>query len=187
MKKSRIIVSLMLALAVVFLFTSGPEASLVWHLSLDEMTVKAEKIVLGSVSGKESFWDAEHGKIITRSTLKVEQVIKGESNEQVITVEQPGGEVGNIGMHVQGVARFQTGEDTLLFLEGKGAKYTVLGLSQGKISVKKQPETGQRIAIQEDTGLTVQKSSGVTGSMTTIGPMELSELVNRIKAVLNSQ
>jgi hypothetical protein len=46
-----------------------------------------------------------------------------------------GGKVGNTILRVSGMPQFQTGENTVLFLERSGAYTTVVGLNQGKFSI----------------------------------------------------
>ena len=118
-------------------------------------------------------------------------VVDGEIEEQsgggdqvVDTLIGPGAEPVTIGMRVQGVARFQKGEEVLLFLEKAGSGFKVLGLSQGKLTIIKDENSGKKMAFRENQGLTVKKISGQLAPMDKIGPTELKSFLDQIRMIL---
>ena len=182
LKKSTLLISFMFA---VFSFSSQAGASMAVEMSLEDMAVQSREIILGEVKDKVSFWGEDQKKIFTRISIEVSEVIKGVSIEKNLEIVQPGGEIGNIGMKVQGLANFNIGEETLLFLQKSKGDYTVVGLAQGKISIKTEIGTGKKIAERGKTDLMVQNMKGQVGPMSTIGPIELDQLITRIKDVLD--
>jgi hypothetical protein len=55
----------------------------------------------------------------------------------VITVRQPGGEVGTVGLRVSGAARMRRGETVLLFVRPVHNVYVPVGMTQGKYELYK--------------------------------------------------
>ncbi len=172
-------------LFVVFSLNYKAVASTALKLSLEDMSVQSKEIILGEVKDKVSFWGEGQKKIFTRITIEVSEVVKGENVEKMLTIVQPGGEVGNIGMKVQGLANFNIGEEALLFLRKSERDYIVVGLAQGKISVMEEKESGKKIAQRNSTDLMVQSMKGQAEPMSTIGPIELNKLITQIKEILD--
>lgn len=103
--------------------------------TFEQMTRDAPLIVIGVVGEQSARWDEDRRGISTWTELKVKETLKGKAPAKLV-VRQPGGVVGNIGAHVAGAARFEPGEEVLLFLEPPGddaSKLIVRGLSAGKV------------------------------------------------------
>lgn len=125
------------------------EAAVVKAFDLPTLTRKADLVVVGTVTHTAARW--VEGRIVTRVTLTPSQVLKGSPGETV-TIEVLGGEVDGIGQLVSGMARFEVGEETVVFLERAAETHRVVGLAQGKFRVERGP-TG--VALVPDlTGLT---------------------------------
>ena len=140
-------------IAIILQLTSG-NATMVKKLSEDELTNQAESIVIGTCTSVRSEWNEEGTKIFTYITISAEISLKGDQSPQEIIIKQPGGEVGEIGMHVDGVSVFEKGEEVILFLE-KGPKgfHRPLGLFQGKFSIETDPITQRKVLFQKSAKL----------------------------------
>lgn len=161
-------------------------ASMAVELSVENMAINSAAIVSGRVINTESTWDEEGHKIFTRVYVRVQEDIKGAAGRDIIVVEQPGGEVGDIGMKVQGAALFKNGEEVLLFLQSSGTNFKVMGLSQGKFSVySEEPLRQQKMAVRPPSGLTVKCPDGEIGPAKPVGPIEYSEFISNIKEILH--
>jgi hypothetical protein len=99
-------------------------------------------VVRGRVQSMESYWNAKHTKIFTRTRIAVDETYKG-SASPTIDIVQLGGIVGNVKVTVQGALRWAVGEEVLVFLEPYDASsFQVSGFSQGKLKIERDPVTG---------------------------------------------
>ncbi len=126
-------ISLAVALALLSA-GQGNAFALVEQLSLDELTAKADAILVGEVTDIASYQEGE-GNIYTLVTLSVEQTIKGESGGKVV-IKLPGGEVDGLGLWVSDTPSFQLGEKAVVFLEEVDNAFGVSGWYQGKFTVQ---------------------------------------------------
>lgn len=115
--------------------TSG----LMVKLSLENLNAISNRIVIGTVTGRESKWDSQHKYIMTQVTINVSQWLKNSStsssNKVVVTV--PGGTVGNVAQFMEDYPEFSNGEQVLLFLRSNQSGATeVSGGFQGKYSIE---------------------------------------------------
>jgi hypothetical protein len=110
-------------------------------LPLEDLARKADTIVLGTVAQQESAWDAQHTAIYTDVTLVVERVLAGTPRETV-TLRVAGGSVGGIGMRTSNDAVFREGEQVVVFLDTSTVPCSVVGMQQGKFTVKDHLVTG---------------------------------------------
>ena len=109
---------------------------IVEELSVEDLTLRAGWILVGTVVDLKSEWNNERTLIHTYVTVAVEDHIKGASEQMEVTVTVPGGQVGDVGVSVSGVPAFSKGEEVLLFLEGNEAGvFHVLGGFQGKFVI----------------------------------------------------
>jgi hypothetical protein len=114
-----------------------------------EMAERSERIVAGTVTRVESFWNEKHTKIYTRTTIAVDETYKG-TRGGTVDILQLGGVVGNVRVTVDGAIAWKKDEEVLLFLEPYvQGTYQVTGLSQGKFEIERDPETGERFVSRE--------------------------------------
>jgi len=124
------------AFATALLMLSGAaEASLVRSFSLQELFKEADVVLVGKVVESVSFWNEAHDTIYTEHTVSVERAEKGSANDKV-TVRLMGGTVDGKTLSVAGNARMEKGERVLLVLRKAGPFHVVVGMSQGKWSVR---------------------------------------------------
>ena len=137
-------------LIIVFSFTclavaSYVEASTVQKLSFDRLIAEADLIVLGRVEELKSQQARDRRSMTTVVTVSIERQFKGPKVSSV-TIEQPGGSMGDIAQGVPGLPEFSSGEDVVLFLKRqRGGTFKVVGGKQGKFTAKTQPESNNWI------------------------------------------
>jgi hypothetical protein len=125
-------------------------ATAVRKLSDEDLANQAETIITGKCISIKSEWNDERTKIFTYITIAPQNLLKGDRMPRSITIKQPGGEVGDIGMRVDGVSVFEEGEDVLLFLErDQRDSYRTLGLSQGKFAITTDQGTGRKVLVKK--------------------------------------
>jgi hypothetical protein len=123
----------------------GPaRATLILAMDLPAMVERAERIAVVDVVSVQAAWNARHDRIMTTVTLAVVDGWKGGLSPGTrLTVLQPGGTVGDITTTVDGMPRFVAGERTLVFLHGPPDRATVVGLTQGKRPLRRDPASGR--------------------------------------------
>ena len=129
------------------LFTAPAQATTLSELSVDQMTDASDLVVRGTVTEIWNELDA-NGTIWTRAQVDVAQTLKGDAPQTVI-VSQIGGAYGSKLDLVHGAARFSVGEEALFFLEHLGSgNTTIVGLWQGKYTVRIDPDTANEIGVR---------------------------------------
>lgn len=113
---------------------------------LDSSTV----IATGRVTSVSSMHDGT--AVYTYVSVNVADVLKGALADRQLVVKQLGGVTENLGLHIEGQARFATGDDVLLFLAVRprdGTLYTV-GLSSGVWRLVPSLQSGRLTAVHAD-------------------------------------
>lgn len=134
----------LLALAAGLGAVAPARATLIMALDLPAMVDRAERIAVVDVVSVQAAWDARHERITTTIQLQVVEAWKGGLQPGArLTVLQPGGTVGDVTTTVDGMPRFAPGERTLVFLHGPPDRATVVGLTQGKRPLRRDPTSGR--------------------------------------------
>jgi hypothetical protein len=142
----------LLLLAVVSAGVVAQATTLV-QMDLDQLTAAASVVARVRCVADESRW--EGGEIYTFTTFEVIEALKGIPPQQ-ITVRLIGGRVGSLISKVEGVPRFQPGEETFLFLEPKlTGDWGVSGWVQGTFRIRRDPRTQQETVSQDTSGVSV--------------------------------
>jgi hypothetical protein len=149
-----------LALVVFCLVSLPSQATVVMKLSEEDMASQAGTIITGTVTSVKSEWNEERTKIFTYITITPGNFLKGDRPAQEIVIVQPGGEVGDVGMLVDGTPVFEEGEEVLLFLKrGRKGFHRTVGLSQGEFSIQSDPVTQRKVLLKKRPRL-IRDSSG---------------------------
>ncbi len=110
-------------------------AGLVEKLSLEQLTAKADFILVGTVTNIDTLQDAEDKSIYTLVSISIEQSIKGNLGQR-ITITVPGGEVDGIKEWVEDSPSFRVSERVVIFLHQEDVDtFSVVGSFQGKFSI----------------------------------------------------
>ena len=119
--------------------------------SLQQLTQRAEMIVVGRCMAINSAWDAKRTRISTYVSYDVEETLKGGLRDQQIVVKSLGGTVGSITQMMVGGPTFEVGERALLFLTASDepATFRIQGLRQGKLEIYSDSRTGERFLRRE--------------------------------------
>jgi hypothetical protein len=166
-------------------------ATTVQPLSEEELVEQAETIFLGKCVSIKSEWNEEGTRIYTYITVAPERPLKGGIVPQQVTIRQLGGEVGDIGMRVEGTSVFEEGEETLLFLErGHKGFHRVLGLNQGKFSIETDEASGRKILVRKRLEFVNRGEGRIEKRIITLRSdrkLFLDDFINRIDSVLQKQ
>ncbi len=123
--------------------------------NLQNLTQRAEMIVVGRCTAIKSTWNAKRTLISTYVSYDVEETIKGGSRDQQIVVKTLGGTVGSITQMVVDGPTFEVGERALLFLTASDepATFRIQGLRRGKLKIHSDSRTGERFLMRDASGL----------------------------------
>jgi hypothetical protein len=127
-------------------------------MSVEDLARQADTIVLGTVMQQESAWDAQYTAIYTDVTVAVERVLAGTSGDTV-TFQIAGGVVGSMGMRTSNDPVFRDGERVIVFLNTSAVPSSVVGMQQGKFTVKDDQVTrGEETVSLEEFIATVRSA-----------------------------
>ena len=134
------IVSAIILAQIAFFGVSA--ATQIVYQSLDQLGANASAVVVGKVAAVRSYWNEDHTKIFTETTVTVDESFKGQPGASVRVV-QLGGTVDNVQVTAHGALQWKPEEEIVLFLEpAADGAFQVSGFSQGKFQVERDPRTG---------------------------------------------
>ncbi len=135
------------ACLLILLPTTGSSTTVI-RMELNELVANSTVIGVVSVESVESF--QQDSRIRTRVDLKPQELWNAPDHvksDSTLTLELPGGRMGDITTRVPGVPRFETGERVVLFLNqpenrksNDGHKFSITGLSQGAFPLATGPD-----------------------------------------------
>jgi len=129
---------------------SGGGSGAVEKLTLEELTARADFIVLGTVTNLTSQWTADHKSIYTLVALSVEELIKGDLGNGEIVIMVPGGTAEGVTQTMEDAASFRVSERVVVFLrQGDDATYYVIGGFQGKYTIEDDKIAGSSTSLVE--------------------------------------
>ncbi len=128
-------------------------ATSMMRMDVPALTRASDVVVRGTVVRKASRWTQSRRRIVTEVDISVAEAFKGSAQGGTVRVVQPGGEVGDIGPRMEGLASFTEGEEVVVFLERRGGDaFAVSGLAQGKYRVERSPDGRTARAVPEKAG-----------------------------------
>ena len=111
---------------------------IVVEMSLEQLAQEAELVLVGRV---ESVKGLRRGRgIVSQATLRAHRVLKGQLDlEKPITVEFPGGQVGQESLRIEDSPDYRPGEEVVAFLKKLSGSiaYDTVGAFQGKLLIRK--------------------------------------------------
>lgn len=179
------------ALLAALLVASPADASIVQGLELPELVRHADRIVLGRVLFSESFQRPD-GQIGTWHRIGVEREIRGRApDEREVIVETLGGQIGDVGMRVEGEPSFTVGERVLVFIRD-GGPYTAfrpVGMGQGVMRVRMK--RGVETVTQNREGLMLVRRNAQGRLEKSLGALpdkeRLDALLSKLRDIVEQQ
>lgn len=144
MPKARVIICFLIVVA-----SASPLLLSTTILYMDSVALfeNSSKIAIGKVKNISTNWGNDGKMIFTHVKLDVEDTLKGVSSKETEIVI-PGGAIGNIGVKVNGVAKFKVGEKVLVYLSDSNMnnnQKVVTGFSLGKFEIFTNPQDGREM------------------------------------------
>ena len=138
-----------------------------FEVDLPELATEAKEIVQAKVTAIVPQWNKDHSVIHTYIRLNILDDLIGDDEDNEIIVKVIGGTIGTQSLTIEGSARYQVGEENVLFLFQDPLNltlYQTIGMYQGKYSVF--TDAGNVKRVVRDTAAakaTLYKKSGATG------------------------
>ncbi|HWV37712.1 MAG TPA: hypothetical protein VN033_04450 [Vulgatibacter sp.] len=153
-------------------------------LSVDELTQRSDRVVTGRVVATEPRPSEDGRRISTVVTLQIDETWKGTPAEEVRILAM-GGTLDGISQVVTGAARFEEGEEVVVFLRRlrtEEALFEVVGMAQGKLAVERDTE-GIPVAVPSLEGLSlVEPGKREPAPAQLGGPIPVAALQERVRA-----
>ncbi|MFN3198033.1 MAG: hypothetical protein ACE366_06405 [Bradymonadia bacterium] len=147
-------------------------------MDLEDLTAGADRVITGQVAEVKARWS--EGLIITSARITIDTCLVGPCETEVV-VETVGGQVGDLVMSVDGMARFAQGEEVLLFLQrptpNRQSAWRTRGMAQGKFSIRRvgaQVWLERPLGAVELVGVNAREALAVEGA-------SLSDVTTRVK------
>ena len=114
---------------------------------IKKLSKKADVILTGKVTVKQSSWNASQTRIYTKTTVEVDEYLKGNHTGNSVEIITPGGEVGDVGELYTHMPTFKNNEEVVVFLkkDQQSQTYKVLNGEAGKIIVFEDATSGQKV------------------------------------------
>lgn len=163
-------------------------ATTVLKMPLQQLTKSSGSVVTGTIVDQETKWDATGKNLITYSTLKVEEVVRGNDQSRTIKIAQPGGTLGDVVQVVHGMQLLRLNQSFLLFLEKDGTSPArkVTGFTQGIYHIRRD-SSGTLMAVPSSGSNLEYYSKGVSGKLTESSDdrqaRPLNDMLQSIRAV----
>ncbi len=178
----------LLTLACTLLATGVARSTTVIPPSFDALVSGANTIFVGEVMNIRADWESTPtGRaIVTFVTFRVEAVWKGNLGA-VTQLEFLGGEIGEVGMKVEGMPVFRLGQRDVLFVSGEARTVSPLvGFMHGRLRVERDTVSGvDRVRTYDGRALGSVAQLGpqrAAPSLASITPMRLTDLETAVRA-----
>jgi hypothetical protein len=125
----------------------------------EDLIVGARAIIRGRVLNVASAFDGD--RVFTYTTIRVQEVLKGQISERRIVIKEQGGQVGSRGSIIWGTPQFVPDQNVLLYLTTRAdGSLRVHEMFLGKFDIVYDPATGKQIVTRAaiDENVTVMKS-----------------------------
>jgi hypothetical protein len=142
---------------VIASWTLPAAASTAVRLDFDQLTTRADRVVVAELLDKHSDWDSSGRRIETRFRFRVLQDLAG-SGEPEIAIVQPGGTVGRWTQRTDGYVDFDGSGPQVLFLRQAAAGLQSVGMCQGVFRIHQDGD--RTLFVQRLEGLHFAGDSG---------------------------
>jgi hypothetical protein len=137
----------LLVLVVFFIiFGQITSQSQTFRTELNALSKGADVILTGKVVKQKSEWTRNKSRIITKTTVQVDEYIKGNLSSGSVVISHPGGEIDGVGELYSHMPEFRDNEEVLVFLnkDKNSPDYKVFSGEDGKLSIVKD-KTGKKV------------------------------------------
>lgn len=130
----------------IFFFAQSYNYSQTFQAEIKALSEGSDVILTGKVTKQKSEWAENKSRIITKTTIQVDEYLKGNGNNNSVVVSHPGGEVDGVGELYSHMPEFNDNEEVLVFLkkDTNSSDFNVFSGEDGKISLIRN-SSGEKI------------------------------------------
>jgi hypothetical protein len=168
--------NIVLAVLMGFWLARPAEATTMVRMSLSQLAQASSTIVQGQVVAQTTRTNSGNTRVYTYTTVQLEKALKG-SPPATLTIQQPGGTVGNFHVRVPGTALLRPGTQYILFLEpaaGARATYHLVGMMQGAFRVYRRRNGVERHVVLPLGSLSTGGSSVTITRSPSLGEFQMT-------------
>ena len=150
----------------------------------DQMVIGSRAIVRGRVLAVESAFDAQTGRVWTYTTLRINEVLKGQLSQRKIFIKEEGGQTAERGSIVFGTPQFKVNEPVFLYLDTwRDGSFRVHQMFLGKFNIYTDARSGEQFVARApvDEGVVNLQSVEKQISTEITEKMELSAYLQMIR------
>jgi hypothetical protein len=141
------------ALAPLGYGSRAASASTFIELSVADLVARASLVVTGTPLESSSVWESSDGargkRIVTYTRVQIDRVFDGKPPGEV-WVRTLGGQVGDIGQHVDGEAVLVPARPALMFLAARAdGTHAVVGMGQGHYPLETRIDQPVRVSVPQ--------------------------------------
>lgn len=137
----------LLVFGVIFIiFGQITSQSQTFRTELKALSKGADVILTGKVVKQQSEWTQNKSRIITKTTVQVDEYLKGNLSTGSVVISHPGGEIDGVGELYSHMPEFKDNEEVLVFLkkDKNGTDYKVFSGEEGKVPIVRN-KAGQKV------------------------------------------
>jgi hypothetical protein len=138
------------ATSVCLVLLAGTGWALLPNFTKVDLIQQSESIVMGTVLEVNSSWSVDHSGIFTYVRLEIRDQFKGQPVGQEITLQIPGGRVGEITQVVSDAPSFDVGQQVLVHVYTQDTGYPgVYGWEKGSLTVMGEAIPDYNMTIEQ--------------------------------------
>jgi hypothetical protein len=174
--------------AVLVCTATAARATTYTPVTFDELVTRAEVIFVGEVADVRPFaLNTASGTVIkTRVVFRVQDPVFGTTSALEV-LEFLGGEVGDVGMVVEGMPRFTIGDRRVVFARRERSINPIVGFTQGLLQVRRDVNGVDRVLTLDGMPVAGAQSFGARVPLlggAPVAPMRLADFRNQITGAL---
>jgi len=124
-----------------------------------EQAALSTAVVIARVGSAEVLPHDQYETVMTRTTLRIEEVLYGAAPEQVL-IHQVGGTLAGRTVVVPGDASFEQGERCVLFLRQVEGRWYLTAMEQSKYRLADHPKFGTLMTRELSDGIRIRDAKG---------------------------
>ncbi|MSO19946.1 MAG: hypothetical protein EXQ56_05685 [Acidobacteria bacterium] len=157
-------------------FPVPQHATVMAPMYMDDLTGASQTVVYGAVIAKRVEWDSAHRMIYTIYSVQPLRYLKGGLGGS-FELREPGGEIGDEGMSIASVPKFQVGQEAILFVwTDPAGQHQVTAFEQGTVAVAADPASGAKVAARSIPLGTAAAGQTAHTLVDSVGSVEASAL-----------
>jgi hypothetical protein len=171
---SQVAVSKFLFAIIFLLLCQSIEATTVRLPEDEDLIIGARAIIRGRVLSVASAFDGD--RIFTYTTIRVQEVLKGQIGQRRIVIKEQGGQVGSRGSIIWGTPQFAPQQNVLLYLTTRAdGSLRVHEMFLGRFDIVEDPLTGKQMVTRSTIDENVVLMKSQTSQSLVTERMELVE------------